>query len=104
MHCPKCQHENREGAKFCEACGSKLESSCSACGNQVRPGAAFCDNCGTPLTTQQKRKRVKGETAKRVKGKHSLRTLDARRQTLDSPRPEAERRQLTVMFCDLVDS
>lgn len=31
-------------------------------------------------------------------------TLDARRQTLDSSRPEAERRQLTVMFCDLVGS
>src|SRR5262249_21650685 len=31
-------------------------------------------------------------------------TLDARRQTLDSARPEAERRQLTVMFCDLVGS
>ena len=31
-------------------------------------------------------------------------TLEARRQTLDSARPEAERRQLTVMFCDLVGS
>src|SRR6266852_438080 len=31
-------------------------------------------------------------------------TLDARHQTLDSSRPEAERRQLTVMFCDLVGS
>src|SRR5262245_20560614 len=34
----------------------------------------------------------------------SPQTLDARRQTLDSSRPEAERRQLTVMFCDLVGS
>src|SRR5712692_1865754 len=32
------------------------------------------------------------------------RTPDPRRQTLDSTRPEAERRQLTVMFCDLVGS
>jgi class 3 adenylate cyclase/tetratricopeptide (TPR) repeat protein len=31
-------------------------------------------------------------------------TLDARRQTLDVSRPEAERRQLTVMFADLVGS
>ncbi len=29
---------------------------------------------------------------------------DTKRQTLDSARPEAERRQLTVMFCDLVGS
>jgi class 3 adenylate cyclase/predicted ATPase len=34
----------------------------------------------------------------------SPRTLDSRPQTLDSARPEAERRQLTVMFCDLVGS
>jgi hypothetical protein len=34
----------------------------------------------------------------------SPQTLDAGRQTLDSARPEAERRQLTVMFCDLVGS
>src|SRR2546428_111566 len=34
----------------------------------------------------------------------STQHLDARRQTLDSARPEAERRQLTVMFCDLVGS
>src|SRR5262245_47217954 len=33
-----------------------------------------------------------------------LQTLDAKRQTQDSARPEAERRQLTVMFCDLVGS
>jgi class 3 adenylate cyclase/predicted ATPase len=34
----------------------------------------------------------------------SPQTLDARGQTLDSARREAERRQLTVMFCDLVGS
>ncbi len=34
----------------------------------------------------------------------SPQTLDSRLQTLDSSRPEAERRQLTVMFCDLVGS
>ena len=38
------------------------------------------------------------------KASFHLQTLDARPQTLDSARPEAERRQLTVMFCDLVGS
>src|SRR5713101_3396283 len=52
----------------------------------------------------------KGEKAKGTKGEkeeekqRSSLTLDARRQTLNSARPEAERRQLTVMFCDLVGS
>jgi len=26
MKCPKCNHENRDGAKFCEECGEKLQS------------------------------------------------------------------------------
>jgi uncharacterized membrane protein YvbJ len=24
MQCPKCQHENRDGAKFCDECGTKV--------------------------------------------------------------------------------
>src|SRR5712692_10153527 len=102
MHCPQCQHENREGAKFCEACGSKLEFSCPACGNQVRPGAAFCDKCGTALTGIQKGKGGKGEKGKRSEKRQSLRRLDSR--LIDPRLAAAERRQLTVMFCDLVDS
>jgi class 3 adenylate cyclase/tetratricopeptide (TPR) repeat protein len=51
----------------------------------------------------EKEKRAKGEKGK-AEEQPSTQTPDARRPTLDSPRPEAERRQLTVMFCDLVGS
>src|SRR5437867_12806186 len=44
--------------------------------------------------------RGNGEPEKRSERPSSLQTLDARQRTLDSVRPEAERRQLTVMFCD----
>src|SRR5438093_10793099 len=52
---------------------------------------------------------AEGKKAKRAKGEReaesqSFQTLEARRQTLNSSPPEAERRQLTVMFCDLVGS
>ncbi len=49
-------------------------------------------------------KRRIGETGRGAEEQPPIQTLDARRQTLDSARPEAERRQLTVMFCDLVGS
>jgi len=49
MQCPKCQHKNREGAKFCEECGTKLPSICPKCGSEVRPQARFCDECGASL-------------------------------------------------------
>ncbi|MBI1735621.1 MAG: AAA family ATPase [Candidatus Rokubacteria bacterium] len=47
--CGSCRHENRAGAKFCEACGAKLERRCPACGQPARDGARFCDECGQAL-------------------------------------------------------
>jgi len=46
MECPNCRHQNREGAKFCEECGAKLQSICPECGSELRPQAKFCDECG----------------------------------------------------------
>jgi uncharacterized membrane protein YvbJ len=51
MKCPKCQFENREGAKFCSECGHKFELTCPDCGATNRAGAKFCDECGHNLTT-----------------------------------------------------
>jgi hypothetical protein len=46
MKCPKCQFENREGAKFCLECGEKLELDCPKCGKTFCISAKFCDECG----------------------------------------------------------
>ena len=94
MHCPSCQVENRQGARFCKACGSKLEQSCPACGNEVEAGAAFCDSCGTRLT---------GQTPAPTPTQTD-RQLDQQESQAKHRAPEGERRQLTVMFCDLVGS
>src|SRR5258706_9512793 len=82
MYCPQCQHENREGARFCEACGRQLEVSCPTCGNLTRPGAAFCDSCGTPLTQQSKVPSLKSQvetssgSSLQTLGPSGLRTAD----------------------------
>ena len=52
MLCSGCQHENPAGAKFCNACGAKLESACPACGRVNPAGSRFCNECGTLLTQQ----------------------------------------------------
>jgi class 3 adenylate cyclase/tetratricopeptide (TPR) repeat protein len=49
MECPKCQYENREGAKFCLECGEKLERDCPQCGKTFPLSAKFCDECGQRL-------------------------------------------------------
>ena len=69
MKCPKCQYENREGAKFCLQCGNNLESKCPQCSKPLPLQARFCDDCGQnleeplpeakpPLTPDSERKHV----------------------------------------------
>jgi class 3 adenylate cyclase/predicted ATPase len=86
MNCPLCQAENREGARFCRECGALFAGVCSRCGAKLQAGSKFCDTCGTPLTA----------TPMPENATEPVRASE-------SP-PEAERRQLTVMFCDLVGS
>ena len=88
MQCPQCQSENLPDSVFCSHCGTKLERVCSHCQTSNLLTSNFCRKCGTSLTEQTLRPK----------------TPDAGPRTPDFPRPEAERRQLTVMFCDLVGS
>lgn len=122
MHCPRCQHENREGAKFCSACGAKLDLSCPSCGTVNEPGATFCDNCGAALIGRPRAKRGKGERAKRKTTLDSgLRTPHARPVSY-TPRhlaerilaereamaargaPDGERKSITALFADIKGS
>ena len=89
MLCPSCKHENRAGRKFCVHCGAGLELSCPSCGASSEPGERFCGECGAPLSEQAApQPAAPPELAPAAPG----------------PAEAAERRQLTVMFCDLVGS
>ena len=85
MECPNCRADIPEGNRFCEACGAPAPIRCPSCGEPASPGAKFCGKCGAALTV--------GASPRRD-------AAPAR-----APPPSApERRQLTVMFCDLVGS
>ena len=81
MDCPGCHAKNRDGRRFCAECGAPLVATCPMCGTPNLPTEAFCGGCG---------KRFAGNAAPST----------ARRRLFPVP----ERRQLTVMFCDLVGS
>src|SRR5262249_31344735 len=95
MRCASCGVENPEAAKFCEECGTPFVRICPSCGQQVRPTVKFCPECGTALKSDSK-----PAPAKSRKRQGAPRARKATRPTS----AEAERRQLTVMFCDLVGS
>jgi len=56
MKCPKCQYENREGAKFCNKCGHKFDLTCPECGQIDPPESKFCSECG--FNFKQKHKKI----------------------------------------------
>jgi membrane protease subunit (stomatin/prohibitin family) len=46
--CTNCQAALRQGARFCDSCGTPTQAKCSNCQADLRQGARFCDACGTP--------------------------------------------------------
>jgi class 3 adenylate cyclase len=89
MQCPSCHSEMPENAKFCDVCGAALPRGCPACGVTNRAGAKFCVKCGKPLTADSASASARSAPDK---------------SKATRPATSAERRQLTVMFCDLVGS
>ena len=51
IRCPSCGHINPAGAKFCQECGARLGGAthCPNCGKELEPGAKFCPECGTKI-------------------------------------------------------
>jgi class 3 adenylate cyclase len=49
MKCPECRFDNREGVKFCEECGAKLDLECPRCKTKIPSGRKFCGECGHQL-------------------------------------------------------
>lgn len=78
MQCTACGRTNSDSARFCGGCGAPLAQRCAACGAVNALSNRFCVECGTKLSP-----------------------ASATRQTQPA---ELERRQLTVMFCDMVGS
>jgi class 3 adenylate cyclase/tetratricopeptide (TPR) repeat protein len=71
-----CASCGREGGagRFCEGCGAPLPQACPSCGTPVSADARFCGSCGVRLDERRRRS------------------------------AEGERRQVAVLFCDVVES
>jgi class 3 adenylate cyclase/AAA+ ATPase superfamily predicted ATPase len=76
MKCPKCQFDNRDGAKFCGKCRTELSRVCPYCNSENPPENTFCDECGQKLVEEAEPEKTELE-------------------------PEGERKHVTVLFSDL---
>ena len=103
MQCPKCQFENPEGIKFCVECGKKLETICPKCGFGNLPRFKFCGECGNNLTIpSEPLYKALSVDEKIEKIKRYLPKGLAEKILAQRDRIEGERKQVAVMFCDMV--
>jgi class 3 adenylate cyclase/predicted ATPase len=80
MQCATCGARTNPGSRFCGDCGAALDVACAACGAPNPPDKRFCRGCGRPLGAA------------------------GPEPAAPRHREDGERRHLTVLFCDLVDS
>ena len=100
MMCPKCQFDNRLGARFCKECGNKFELTCPQYKNAYTPGAKFCDECGHNLQTPKKEvPPIAYSHPQPYTPKHLADKILTTKSSI-----EGERKLLTVLFADVANS
>jgi class 3 adenylate cyclase/tetratricopeptide (TPR) repeat protein len=102
MKCPKCQSVNPDAQKFCGECGAKLEKACPNCGCNNPPQYKFCGECGHNLTLPpEPAPRALSLDEKIEKIQRYLPRGLTEKILSQRDRIEGERKQVTVMFCDM---
>jgi class 3 adenylate cyclase/tetratricopeptide (TPR) repeat protein len=96
QRCGSCDFENSAAMRFCGGCGTRLPIACTACGFENPATFKFCGGCGESLAS--------GGPAKPTAPDTAAPAPVPPRQEFRLDRADGERRQLTVLFCDLVDS
>ena len=102
MKCPQCQLENREGAKFCKKCGAKLELICPECSTLLTLDCLFCDECGFKVSNFPERAPKDLPLDEKLTKIQKYLPKGLTEKILSQrDRIEGERKQVTVMFCDM---
>ena len=98
MKCPKCQFENREGVKFCEKCGGKLELICPECKARIPLDREFCGECGHDLSKSAEASPIDFDQPQSYTPKHLADKILTNRSSI-----EGERKIVTVFFADVAN-
>ncbi|NIS70351.1 MAG: AAA family ATPase [Proteobacteria bacterium] len=98
MKCPKCQFDNREGVKFCEKCGAKMELVCPNCGAEVPLDRQFCGECGHDLRKPKETPPIDYSQPQSYTPKFLADKILTTRSSI-----EGERKLVTVLFADVAN-
>ncbi len=96
MKCPNCKANNLVTGRFCTQCGARFPIICPRCGGSIVAGSEFCGECGANLST-----------VALPQSSHDVSADAESSRSVEVPNgitPGGERRHLTVLFCDIVES
>jgi len=96
MKCSSCGFENKDGAKFCAECGSKLSLKCPSCGSDVETGEKFCTECGHELKAGLETSTVDYSQPESYTPRFLADKILTTRSSI-----EGERKLVTVFFADV---
>ncbi|MGE0519200.1 MAG: adenylate/guanylate cyclase domain-containing protein [Candidatus Binatia bacterium] len=100
MRCRPCGNELLPGKAFCHACGAPAPQCCARCGAEVKSGFRFCPDCGAGLAAE-----VPSPTVEEMPTARYTPVPEQLAQKFRAAPPLAgERKQVTVLFCDLAGS
>jgi predicted ATPase/class 3 adenylate cyclase len=107
MDCKKCGFQNPDNMRFCGQCAAPLNLACSSCGFENPFDFGFCGQCATSLSSSAvpaitPARPIDDKTDDKKTETFAVKTPPS---TIIRPNADAaERRQLTVVFCDMVGS
>src|SRR5262249_8425570 len=101
MTCPRCQAENRDGARFCREGGATFAAVCAGWGAKGEGGRKVCGSCGGPFAAPAGRREGAGPfgSPESYTPRHLAEKILTSKTAL-----EGERKQVTVLFADLKGS
>src|SRR5690349_19892555 len=88
MKCPRCQQDNRAGARFCQECAVPLAPTCHNCGFHLSATAKFCPDCGHSISAANRFRSPEDYTPQ-----HLVVQILTSRSAI-----EGEHKQVTVLF------
>jgi class 3 adenylate cyclase/tetratricopeptide (TPR) repeat protein len=105
MRCTACGTELLAGKKFCHTCGARAPLVCDGCGASVAPDFRFCPDCGRSLAGADVHDGAPPPADAMPAGPTGrVPAALARRIRAAQEAIEGERKQVTVLFCDLAGS
>lgn len=102
MKCPKCRSGNPAISRYCSTCGYPLERLCHHCGRKNPPESRFCNHCGNPLEGRLQISKGEGLVQEELERLRRHLPADLKERVWSQRKGiEGERREVTVLFCDM---